>query len=217
MPILIDCAQGSAEWLNARLGLATASNFHDILAPGRGSGESSGRRNLRHRLALERLTRKSPSSFETSAIRQGKEREPLARAAFEIETGMVVREVGLLRHCTLMAGASPDGLIGEDGGLEIKSPEPAAHFDVLRTGTVPSIYTAQVQGNLWISERRWWCFVSWNPDFPPELQLRMIEVKRDEAFIDRLRTGVEVFLREVDAMVDFMKHGPPAERSRVGT
>jgi hypothetical protein len=197
---ILDVPQGSDEWHAARLGLATASNFSDILAEARSKGqESASRRNYRLKLVLERLTGRKGPSFESFATRQGTEREPAARLAYEVETGDVVDQRGFVLHDVLEAGASPDGLIGDDGGLEIKSPEPSAHLQALRTARVPPEYVAQVQGNLWLCQRRWWRFVSWNPDFPEHLQLVTVHVPRDQAYIDRLASEVTVFLDEVRA------------------
>ena len=181
---IVSCAQGTDEWRAARAGLATASNFGDILAKSRTKGEeASSRRNLRIRLVLERITGRSAAGFESFATRQGQEREPLARQAYEVASGDLVQEIGFCRHDVLEAGSSPDGLIGADGGLEIKSPEPFAHLEALRTRRVPSVYVPQVQGNLWICERAWWRFVSFNPDFPEHLQLVVVDARRDETYI----------------------------------
>lgn len=194
--IRIDCQQGSPEWFAARLGIASASCFSDILATIK-TGEAAARRNYRAKLVVERLTGKQIPTFETAAMRQGIEREPLARAAYELRSGAWVDEVGFCRHDTLEAGASPDGLIGNDGGLEIKCPELATHLAYLRLQDVPPDYIPQVQGNLWITGREWWDFVSFNPDFPEHLQLMVKRVQRDDKYIKVLALAVEQFLAEV--------------------
>lgn len=194
----VDVVQGTPEWHHARRGLATASCFQQIIAEARKKGEeSASRRTYRHKLALQRITGRIAPSFESFATRQGVEREPAARLAYEVQTGDTVEQRGFCLHDVLEAGASPDGLIDADGGLEIKSPEPEAHYQVLRTGLVPSQYLAQVQGCLWICGRVWWRFVSYSPDFPERLQLKVLHVKRDQAYIDRLAGEVTVFLQEV--------------------
>ena len=194
--IRIDCEQGSPEWLQARSGIATASCFSAILATIK-SGESAARQNYRARLVVERLTGRCVESFKTVAMQQGIDREPLARAAYESRTGNFVDEVGFLRHDTLESGASPDGLTDEDGGLEIKCPELAAHLTYLRLQTEPPAYTAQIQGCMWITGRQWWDFVSFNPDFPAHLQLVVRRVPRDEKYIAGLALAVELFMGEV--------------------
>jgi len=199
--IRIDCEQGSPEWFAARVGIATASCFSSILATIK-SGEAAERRNYRSRLIVERLTGKCVDGFKSSAMQQGVEREPLARAAYESRTRNFVDEVGFLRHDELECGASPDGLIDDDGGLEIKCPELSAHLSYLRSEALPAAYVAQVQGCMWITGRAWWDFVSWNPDFPERLQLVVRRVRRDDKYIAGLGLAVSVFMGEVRAEVE---------------
>lgn len=188
--------QGTPEWAECRRGIATASGFADILATIK-SGEAAARRNYRARLVVERLTGKTLSAFQTPAMRQGTEREPDARSAYEVRTGRWVKEVGFCRHDTLEAGASPDGMIEEDGGVEFKCPELATHLAYLRLDGMPAEYVAQVQGCLWITGRAWWDFASYSPDFPERLQLVVRRVQRDEKYIAGLALAVEVFMGEV--------------------
>lgn len=192
----IECEQGSEEWLAARAGIATASCFADVLATIK-SGEAAVRRNYRAKLVVERLTGKVIDSFTTAAMRQGTEREPLARDAYMVHSGSFVEAVGFMRHDTLEAGASPDGLIDDDGVLEIKCPELATHLEYLRLRSEPPAYTAQIQGEMWISGRQWCDFVSFNPDFPAHLQLIVRRVPRDEKYIAGLALAVELFMSEV--------------------
>ena len=189
--------QRSEAWFAARLGKATASNFTDVLAKLKNGGEAAGRRNYRARLVVERLTGKPLESFSNAAMQQGVEREPLARLAYEAEAGNVVEEVGFITHPTLEAGASPDGLIGTNGLLEIKCPQLATHLDYLRLDAEPPQYTAQIQGQIWICGREWCDFVSFNPDFPEHLQLIVRRIHRDDAFIAKLAAEVAQFLDEV--------------------
>jgi dihydrofolate reductase len=109
-------------------------------------------------------------------------------------------------HDTLTAGASPDGLIGEDGGLEIKCPELAAHLNHLQISAEPPEYTWQIQGGMWVTGRRWWDFVSYNPDFPEHLQLIVRRIQRNEDAIKKLAAEVEKFLGEVDAEVERIRN-----------
>lgn len=195
---VVECEQGTPEWLAARAGVATASCFSNILARIK-SGEASDRRNYRARLVVERLTGRCVSSFSSAAMKQGTEREPLARDAYMVRTGAYVQQVGFLRHDTIEAGASPDGLIDDDGGLEIKCPELATHLEYLRLKSEPTAYTPQIQGCMWISGRQWWDFASFNPDFPEHLQLNVRRVQRDEKYIAGLALAVELFMQEVRA------------------
>lgn len=199
---IIDAPQGSAEWLQSRAGVPTASCFADILATTKSGSEAADRRNYRARLVVERLTGKAVQTFQSAAMKQGTEREPFARMAYEARTGNIVQEVGLCMHDTLQAGASPDGLVDEEGGLEIKCPELAAHLSYLQAKAEPPEYSWQIQGGMWITGRAWWDFVSWNPDFPEHLQLIVRRIERNEDAIKKLAAEVERFLVEVDAEVD---------------
>lgn len=199
--ILCTAPQGSPEWLADRCGVASASRFAAIMATIK-SGEAADRRNYRTDLVVERLTGKPLDSFMTAAMKQGIEREPIARQAYEVQTGNLVEQVGFCRHDTILAGASPDGLIDADGGLEIKCPERSAHLRYLQQDMEPPEYTWQIQGGMWITERQWWDFVSFNPDFPEDLQLIVRRINRNEEAIKKLAGEVERFLAEVNAEVD---------------
>jgi len=109
-----------------------------------------------------------------------------------------VTEVGFFDHPALMAGASPDGLIGAEGLLEIKCPQLATHLEYLALDAEPAEYTAQIQGQMWILGMQWCDFVSFNPDFPDHLQLIVHRISRDDAFIAKLASEVAQFLEEVD-------------------
>lgn len=197
--------QGSDEWRMARAGIATASRFCDVMATIK-SGEAATRRNYRADLVVERLTGKPIEGFTTQAMRVGVEREPDARSAFEAETGLVVREVGLFRHDELDAGASPDGIASDKCGIECKCPERATHLRYLQIEGVPPEYFWQVQGQAWICgfEAVW--FVSYQPDFPEHLQLIVRRIKRDEKAIERLAVEVARFIEEVRAETEAVRN-----------
>jgi hypothetical protein len=197
---IVDCAQGSPEWFAARCGVQSASRFAAIMATIK-TGEAADRRNYRTDLVVERLTGKPLEGFTTPAMKQGIEREPFARMGYEARTGNIVQEVGFCLHDTLCAGASPDGLIDDDGGLEIKCPERSAHLRYLQQDMEPAEYTWQIQGGMWVTGRAWWDFVSYNPDFPEHLQLIVRRIPRNDEAIKKLAGEVEKFLAEVDAEV----------------
>lgn len=199
---ILQAEQRSPEWFAARLGRATASNFANILA----AKTTAAHRNYRVRLALERLTGKQEDVFQSDAMRQGTEREPLARIAYEALTGNLVEEVGLCLHDTLECGASPDGLIDAVKGLEIKCPTPGKHCESLRASAEPPEYTAQIQGCMWITDRQEWDFVSYCPEFPENAQLIVRTIKRDDAYIDKLAKAVEAFMADVDAEVEAIRN-----------
>lgn len=174
------------------------------------SGEAAERRNYRAKLVVERLTGKPVKGFTTKAMEQGTEREPFARQAYEVRTGNLVEQVGLCLHDDIECGASPDGLINDDGGLEIKCPELAAHLEHIKADTEPARYFWQIQGALWITGRQWWDFASWNPEFPENLQLVVRRVKRDDEAIAKLAAAVAKFMDEVRAEEQSIRNLPLA-------
>lgn len=195
--------QGDAEWLQARCGKVTASEFASVMAKGK---EGVMRAKYLRRLVAERLTGKPMETYATGSwaknLERGKEQEPYARMAYEGRTGVMVDEVGLIDHATLKVACSPDGLIGEDGGAEIKSVIPTTQLETILSGSYPSEHRAQVQGSLWVTGRRWWDFCSYSPDMPEHLRLYVFRVERDEGYIASLATEVIAFLVEVDRMVE---------------
>lgn len=197
MKIYKDLEQGSPEWFAARCGIPTGSTFADVLAKIK-SGESASRRNLRVKLALEMVTGKPAEQlFQTQAMKDGTEREPIARSLLEFSRGIEVEQVGFIRHDTIACGVSPDGLIGKNGMAEFKCPQPATHLEYLRSEGMPANYVAQVQGQMWIAERDWCLFCSYHPDFPENARLMVRKVYRDEAFIKNLEVEIVKFNEEV--------------------
>lgn len=202
MIIRRDIKQGTDEWKRARLGLATASIFDAVMSTLKSGEEPAVRRQKRVQKALELITGKPVGeTYTNQAMREGIEREPFARAAYEALTGELVEEVGIVLHDYIPAGASPDGLVGRDGLLEIKSPTHATHLEYLLRKNEPPEYRAQIQGQLWICERKWCDFVSYHPDFPQNAELVVRRVFRDEAYIATLALSVEKFCDEVAATV----------------
>ena len=193
-------AQQSPEWFAARLGKATASRFKDVLATIK-TGEAATRRNYRMQLVVERLTGQKEEGYTNAAMQWGNDNEPLARIAYEVKTGLLVTQADFVDHPTLMAGASPDGIIGDDGGLEIKCPhQSAVHIETIQSG-MPSEHMPQVQGAMWITGRKWWDFVSYDPRMPEHLQLYVQRIERDEKYIADLEAKVTAFLCEVESTI----------------
>ena len=198
---ILQAEQRTPEWFAARLGKATASNFGNVLA----AKTTAAYRNYRVKLALERLTGRQEDVFQNDAMKQGTEREPLARIAYEALTGNLVEEVGFCLHDTLDCGASPDGLIDAVRGLEIKCPTPGKHCEYLWAKAEPPEYTAQIQGCMWITERTEWDFVSFCPEFPENAQLIVRTIKRDDTYIKKLAAAVESFMAEVAAEAEAIR------------
>lgn len=195
--------QGSPEWLKARAGKFTGSRFADLMATTK-TGPAASRKNLIVTLALERLTGEPEVTFQNDAMRRGSELEPLARGAYEAQTGELVETVAFLQHATLpFVGVSPDGLLGADGLLELKCPASQhKHADALFSGAHAAEYRWQVQGQLWVAERAWCDVASYDPRFPDGLQLAIKRVERDDVAIKQLEQECVKANSEVDAMVN---------------
>lgn len=194
---LSEIVQGSAEWHALRCGRATASEFAAVLAKGQGKTRAA----YQLRVVAERLTGKPMDTYKNAHMERGLEQEPYARMAYEAITGEPVEIVPFLKHATLMAGCSPDGLVGADGGAQFKCVIPTVQLTTISDGGYPSEHRAQIQGELWISNRKWWDFVSHSPDLPPNLRTYVFRVERDEKYILNLAAEVKVFLDEVDTKV----------------
>jgi putative phage-type endonuclease len=156
-------------------------------------------------LVVEILTGLPAANFVNSAMTWGTETEPVARLQYMLETGNEVEETGLWVHDEIPAGASPDGFVNDDGTLEIKCPNTATHIETLTTKRVPKQYMAQVQGQLWMTGRKWCDFVSYDPRLPENAQMIIIHVQRDEDFIRELESEIRQFIKEVNQQVKFIK------------
>ena len=183
--------QRTPEWYEVRLGRPTASNFGKILtATGKPSTQSEG---LINSLVQELISGQMEWSEPNEWMQRGIDLEPQACAMYEFITGNKVEHVGFCLHDDIDAGCSPDGLIGEDGGLEIKCPAPNTHIGYLRDNKCPSKYLLQVQGSMWVTGRQWWDFMSFHPDYP-EL---IVRVNRDDDLINKLELEVTKLLEKV--------------------
>ena len=193
--------QGTEEWFAQRLGKVTASRVADVIAKTK-SGYSASRDNYMAQLVCERLTNTKDAGFSSAAMTWGTETEPLARAAYEAATDVLVDEVGFINHPTIeAAGASPDGLVGQLGLLEIKCPNTNTHIDTLLTQTVPSKYNIQMHWQMICTGRHWCDFVSFDPRLPTELQLFIKRVVYDPVFGAMLEKEVILFLKELDEKI----------------
>jgi hypothetical protein len=234
--------QGSAEWKMDRAGFASASRFADILSKGRklktgGYAPSKTRASYMLQLVAERITGQPYDSYKGgAATERGQEIEHQARMAYVEQTGNIVQQVGFVPHPSIeWCGASPDGLVDDDGGIEIKCPaNPMIHLEtvLLKNAAlakvllaladepemtneerliaekergdirlIPKEHWEQVQGNMWVHDRQWWDFISFDPRFPEGLRLYVHRVHRDERFIAMLEMEVVKFLDEVNDSV----------------
>lgn len=188
---IITCEQNSEEWLRIRAGIPTASQFSTVLA----KGEGKTRRTYMLKLAGEIITGEPMESFSNDHTERGHAMEGEARDLYAFQTGAQLDRVGFIKDGR--KGASPDSLIGEDGGAEIKTKLPHLLIEVLLKGEVPPEHKAQIQGTLWVAKRQWWDIAIYWPKMP----LFIKRVERDEAYIQKLATEVDRFNAELDAVV----------------
>lgn len=197
--------QGSDAWKALRAGKVTASRVADVLSKIK-SGESAGRKNYRMDLVAERLTGKPADSFTNSAMQWGTEQEPFARIAYETHKGLFVEQVPFVDHPTIeWFGCSPDGLVAEDGLLEIKCPNTTTHLEYLQDGKPPSKYIPQMMAQMACTGRKWCDFASFDPRLPEDLQLFVVRLNWDDAYIQEMEAEVKKFLNEVDATLSQLK------------
>lgn len=193
----LDMEQGSPEWFSARCGKVTASRVADIIAKTK-TGYSTSRANYAAQLITERLTGLPAESFTNAAMQWGTDMEPEARQAYEFYEAVTVEQVGLVLHPTIGdSAASPDGLVGEDGLVEIKCPNTATHIETLLGRSVPAKYITQMMWQMACTGRKWCDFVSYDPRMPESMRFFCQRVQRDEAVIADLEAEVIAFLKEV--------------------
>lgn len=197
--------QRSEEWFQERLGKVTASRLHDLLATTK-SGPAASRKNYTAELVVERLTSKQAERFTSKTMEWGTEQEPFARAEYEAREFVNIHEVGFIHHPSIsMAGASPDGLIGTDGLIEIKCPNTATHLETLLNQTIDAKYIAQVQWQMACTGRQWCDFISFDPSLPENISMFCKRIPRDQKFIMIAEAEVVKFLAELDRMVERLR------------
>lgn len=188
--------QRTDEWFQARLGKITASAISNVMM----KPTTAGYQNYMAQLICERLTGQPTETYQSAAMLHGIETEPQARALYEMETGLDVIEVGFVNHPSLMmAGASPDGLCGDDGLVEIKCPQSAQHIATLTGGSIKREYVLQMQWQMICTERQWCDFVSFCPSLPIEMQMFRKRIGLDAEVVEELTSAVTKFLAETDA------------------
>jgi len=205
---IIDCIQGSQEWLDARAGRVTASRIKDILTKVK-TGEAAARRDYRLELVCEILTGiPAEQGFVSFEMKRGTELEPAARAAYEFENKISVDQVGMVLHPQSdRYAASPDGMVNWDGKnapeglIEIKAPKTATHIGYIEAGVVPADYQPQMLWQMACTGAQWVDFVSYDPRLPEQLELYIVRFQRDEARVHEIESEVMQFLKEVDAAV----------------
>lgn len=200
---IVQVTQGTSEWKRARAGHVTASRISDVMAKGKGSYEASTRANYRAEIVVELLTGGPyEDGFKNRDMERGTEMEPYARELYQRQSKDEVTQVGFVLHPTIeWAGASPDGLVGDEGLLEIKSPKSKTHLIYLINDRVPSDYRLQMFWQMACTGRKWCDFVSYDNRFPKNKQLFIKRLDRDEAKIAEIEKEVIKFNNEIDAVL----------------
>lgn len=201
--------QGSPEWLALRLGIPTASEFDALISPEWKVRTGAMPNTYLYRKVAERALGFSLNDASSFAMEQGSILENEARPFFEFTYDMPVQTVGFATTDDGRVGCSPDGLIGEDGGLEIKCPSPQVHLRYLMEGKLPAEYAAQVHGSMFVTGRRWWKFLSYSRQFPA----LVVHVERDEAIQSALRAALDGFLVKFDAKLAQIRAMKDAENA----
>ena len=202
MNIIETCEQGSEEWLSLRLGKITASRVKDVLTKGRGTSPSKTSESYMMELIAEILTGNSKPFFENDAMRWGTETEPQARAMYAVNNDFVdVKEVAFVEH-NEQVGISPDGLVGDDGLLEIKCPNTTTQLKRALSDDYSADYKAQIQMQLWFTEREWCDFLSFDPRLECAAGYLQQRVYRDEEYIEEMKIKVYAFVEKMNELIE---------------
>lgn len=194
--------QRTDDWFAQRCGKVTASRIADVMAKTK-TGYGAGRANYMADLVAERLTGVPKPGFSNAAMQWGTDTEPQARAMYELQTGREVVEVGFIPHPTIEnTGASPDGLVGDDGLVEIKCPNTATHITTLRGASIYLKYVLQMHWQMICTGRTWCDFVSFDPRLPYEMQMHVQRVDLDTDLAAEITREVEKFLAELQETID---------------
>lgn len=198
--------QGSVEWRLARVGKVTASRVADVVRSVKSGGYASSRANYMAELTCERLTGAPTQGFVNGAMQWGTDQEPNARSAYELREGVWVEQTGFIDHRTIqMTGASPDGLIGDVGMIEIKCPNTATHIDMLMNGKIDQDYIIQMQWEMLCADRLWCDFISYDPRLPERMRLFVHRVHCDYKMSMSLTKEVMKFLDDLDARMRWLR------------
>ncbi len=196
---IIDCIQGSEEWWDAKLGVVSASNFSKVL------NKKTGRKLYMRKVAAERLTGLREESYKNDFMEAGSETEAEARRYYETVNDCKVEQVGFVMRDEWVGG-SPDGLIGEDGLLEVKCPLSSTHIETILSGKMPTLHIPQVQGLLWVTDRKWANFVSFDPRVLSQ-PMFCVRVERDTEYFKKLAGEVGVFVNELKVLIAKIDNG----------
>lgn len=195
----ITAPQGSAAWLQGRLGKITASRMEDVIKRLKSGAESAARRDYKLDLIAERLSGRSEDHYVSPEMEWGIDNEQYARAAYEIGCDVMVDQVGFVLHPTMnFSGGSPDGIVGKDGLIEIKCGKTTTHLKWMQAGIVPEEHQAQIQWNLCCTGRQWADFISFDPRLPEGLRIFVVRMLRDDKRIAEMEEEVVRFNDEIE-------------------
>ena len=199
---MFEMVQGTDEWLNARAGMITASRIVDMMTKLKGGGRGATATNYMAELVAERLTGVPSEHFQSSAMKWGTEHEPEARSLYAFMVGTNVEEVGFVVHPEFdFAGASPDGLVGDNGLIEIKCPNTATHISTLLSKSIDRKYILQMQWQMECTKRDWCDFVSYDPRMPHDMQIFIKRVRYDENIVQSIKDEMVPFNNEINQMI----------------
>jgi len=196
---VLNLEQGTESWFEARKGIPTASCFSKIVTPSKGDKSTSSKTYM-YELIAEKLGA-SNESYSNEWMERGNELESMARSTFEFLTDLKVDEVGMIKTDCGNIGCSPDGLIGDDGGIEIKCPKASTHIKYIIEGVLPLEYKTQVMGSLMVSERDYWYFMSYHPELDPFI----LKIERDEEFISKMKKHIDSFVVDMQEKFEIVK------------
>jgi putative phage-type endonuclease len=217
----IGVQQNSPEWLTLRCGMVTSSRVGDVVKKLKRGGYSKERSNYMMDKLTEVLTGRTTENYVSMAMDFGIENEPLARTVYEIAKDVEVDLIGFVKHPSVpRSGASPDGLVGEDGLVEIKVPNTGTHLEYFIAGIVPDEYKPQMMWQMACTGRAWCDFVSYDPRLPQEFGLLIVRYERDEQMIAEMEREVTQFIVELNAMCEKLQaskreSGPAPERAEI--
>lgn len=197
MQIISDIKQGTEEWQNLRITMPTASRFKDVLSKGAGIT----RKAYMYQLAAEIITGQREETYRNKYMDDGKETEPQARAMYELATAQSVTQVAFIKHDFMNVGCSPDGLVCDDGIIEIKCPKTTTQIETYLSGKMPTCHIPQVQGQLWITEREWCDFISFDPRINGDSGFMCVRVMRDEDYIKNLESEIVIFNDDLNELI----------------
>lgn len=210
-PNFLNVQQQTPEWLAARCGCVTASRIKDVVKRLKSGQESAARRDYKFDILTEALTGRVTEHYVSQAMEFGSANEPVARTMYEMTKGVEVERVGFVLHPSIpRSGASPDGLIGTDGLLEVKVPNTTTHLSYLLDGVMPEQYVPQCMWQLACTGFKWCDFVSYDPRLPEEYGLFVVRLERDDVEISKMEAEVVQFIGEINEMAKvLLKHSAP--------